>query len=86
MKILCPDHAIRVLRYITCKNGHRATRRNADGLMGAPHTHYRQSVFSHCLLHRRNEKQILGCKDIRLTILRVVSTKLSEEWTLRTSP
>mgnify|MGYP001158961085 FL=1 len=79
-KILCPDHVVGVLRYITCKDGQRATRRDADGLMGAPHTHYRRSVLSNSLLHRRNDKQILGCKDIRLTILRGVSTKLSEEW------
>ena len=78
-KILCPDHAVGVLRYITCRDGQRATRRNADGLMGAPHTHYKRSVFGRNLLHRRNRKQILGCKDVRRTILRQVSIKLSEE-------
>ena len=79
-KILCPDHAVGVLRYITCRDGQRATRRNADGLMGAPHTHYKRSVFGRNLLHRRNRKQILGCKDVRRTILRGVSIKLTEEW------
>jgi hypothetical protein len=79
-KILCPDHVVGVLRYITCRDGQRATRRNADGLMGAPHTHYKRSVFGRNLLHRRNRKQILGCKDVRRTILRGVSIKLSEEW------
>ena len=28
-------------------------------------------------------KKILGCKDIKLTILRGVSTKLTEEWKTR---
>ena len=32
-KILCPDHAVGVLRYLTCTDGQRATRRNADGLI-----------------------------------------------------
>ena len=77
-KILCPDHVVGVLRYITCRDGQRATRRNADGLMGVPHTHYKRSVFGRNLLHRRNRKQILGCKDVRRTILRGVSIKLSE--------
>ena len=82
-KILCPDHALGVLRYICCIDGQRVTRRDGDGLMGAPHTHYRRSVFNQSLLHRRNEKQIVGCKDIRLRILRGVSTKLSKEWKIK---
>ena len=79
-KILCPDHAVGVLRYITCRDGQRATRRNADGLMGAPHTHYRQSAFEQRLLHKRNAKQILGCKDIRLAILKGIKNHLTEDW------
>ena len=79
-KILCPDHAVGVLRYITCRDGQRATRRNADGLMGAPHTHYRRSVFEQRLLHKRNAKQILGCKDIRLAILKGIKNHLTEDW------
>ena len=79
-KILCPDHAIGVLRYICCRDGQRTTRRDADGLMGAPHTHYRRSVFEQTLLHKQNEKQILGCKAIRLRILRGVKKHLSDQW------
>ena len=58
----------------------QATRRNADGLMGAPHTHYRRSVFKQLLLHKRNTKQILGCKDIRLAILAGIKNHLTEDW------
>ena len=79
-KIICPDHAVGVLRYITCRDGQRATRRDGDGLMGSPHTHYRHSVFGCHLLHRRNEKQILGCKDIRVAIMTQISKHLSKEW------
>ena len=79
-KILCPDHAVGVLRYITCRDGQRATRRDGDGLMGSPHTHYRRSVFGRHLLHRRSAKQLLGCKDIRVGIMTQVSKHLSKEW------
>ena len=79
-KILCPDHAVGVLRYITCRDGQRATRRDGDGLMGSPHTHYRRSVFGRHLLHRRNVKQILGCKDIRVAIMTQIRKHLSKEW------
>ena len=79
-KILCPDHAVGVLRYISCRDGQRATRRNGDGLMGAPHTHYRRSIFERSLLHKRNAKQIVGCKSIRLCILSGVSKKLTVDW------
>ena len=79
-RILCPDHAVGVLRYITCRDGQRATRRDGDGLMGSPHTHYRRSVFGRHLLHRRNAKQILGCKDIRVAIMTQISKHLSKEW------
>ena len=79
-KFLCPDHRIGVLRYICCRDGQRATRRDGDGLMGAPHTHYRRSVFDAALLHKRNAKQILGCADIRLGILRRIKCQLTQDW------
>ena len=79
-KIICPDHMIGTLRYISCGDGQRATRRNADGLMGAPHTHYKRSIFDNCLLHKRNNKKILGCAGIRLAILRGVRNKLTAKW------
>ena len=48
--------------------------------MGAPHTHYRISVFKQWLLHKRNARQILGCKDIRLAILKGIKDHLTEDW------
>ena len=79
-KILCPDHALGVLRYICCRDGQRVTRRDGDGLMGAPHTHYRRSVFQQSLLHKRNTKPILGCRAKRLSILRGIKNHLTEDW------
>ena len=79
-RILCPDHAVGVLRYITCQDGQRTTRRNGDGLQGAPHTHYRRSVHGSWLLHKRSEKKKLGCADVRLGILRNLRKNLDEEW------
>ena len=79
-RILCPDHAVGVLRYITCQDGQRTTRRNGDGLQGAPHTHYRRSVHGSWLLHKRSEKKKLGCADVRLGILRNLQQNLDEEW------
>ena len=81
-KIICPDHMVGTLRYITCRDGQRVTKRDADGLMGAPHTHYSRSVFESYLLHKRNGKQLLGCGDIRLGILQSVKRQLKEEWVM----
>ena len=79
-RILCPDHAVGVLRYITCRDGQRATRRNDDGLHGAPHTHYRRSVHGKWLLHNRSRKKQLGCADIRFGILGYLKQNLDEKW------
>ena len=79
-RILCPDHAVGVLRYITCRDGQRASRRNGDGLQGAPHTHYRRSVHGRWLLHKRSEKILLGCAGVRLEILCNLRKNLDEEW------
>ena len=32
-QIICPDHAIEVLRYVTCRDGERATRRDAEEIL-----------------------------------------------------
>ena len=55
-KIYCLDHVVGVLRYICCKDGSKLTRRDADGLMGSPHTHYQRMVFDQEWLHSRGKK------------------------------
>ena len=60
--ILCPDHAVGVLRYICCEDGQSKNKRSdGDGLRCRPHTHYCRSVYELRLLHSRNRKQIGGC-------------------------
>ena len=71
-RILCPDHAVVVQRYITCQDGQRKTK--------PQHTHYRRSVHGSWLLHKRSEKKKLGCADVRLEILRNLQQNLDEEW------
>ena len=78
-RVLCPDQAIGILRYITCKDGQRYTRRGADGLMGAPHTHYDRSVFEEKLLHARGHL----CGKTRDEIFDGVTEHLSPDWMLK---
>ena len=68
-KIICLDHAVGVLRYMACKDGQRVGRRDGDGLVTHPHTHYsRQPIdSSHC--HARG-KECAGVRD-------EISTKIS---------
>ena len=79
--ILCPDHAVGVLRYICCEDGQtKNKRRDADGLTCKPHTHYSRSVYETHLLHSRNAKQIGGCRYIRTEITENLWKHLSDEW------
>ena len=78
--IRCPDHAVGVLRYITCADGQRGTRRDADGLISMPHTHYCRSVNDLTLLHSRNKKKVGGCSSIRRDIQENLWTNLSDKW------
>ena len=55
-KIHCLDHVVGVLRYICCKDGQKMTRRDGDGLMGKPHTHYSRSVFDEEWLRSRGKQ------------------------------
>lgn len=69
-KIICLDHAVGVLRYMACKDGQRVGRRDGDGLVTHPHTHYsrRPIEVDHC--HGRSKR----CVEVRDEI----STKISE--------
>ena len=80
-KILCPDHAVGVLRYICCSDGQRKNRRrDVNGFVSRAHKHYSRNVFEKYLLHKRSAKINGGCKDIRCTILEKIWEELSEEW------
>ena len=60
-KILCLDHAVGVLRYIACKDGQRVGRRDGDGLVTHPHTHYARQPIEQCHRHERGQR----CAKIR---------------------
>ena len=60
-KIICLDHAVGVLRYIACKDGQKVGRRDGDGLVTHPHTHYARQPISDHHRHVRSKK----CADVR---------------------
>ena len=79
-RILCPDHAVGVLRYISCRDGQRASRKDVDGLPWQPHTHYCRSVYDSYMLHSRNQKKDQGCNHWRREITYKIWLTLSDEW------
>ena len=60
-KIKCLDHAIGVLRYMACKDGQRVGRRDGDGLVTHPHTHYSRQPIEEVHRHQRGKQ----CVEIR---------------------
>merc|ERR1712030_125226 len=78
-KILCVDHAVGVLRYITCKDGQiKNKRQDADRLVSQAHTHYCRRVYVPALLHSRNAKKEGGCGYMRREIQEMIWEKLSD--------
>lgn len=55
-KIKCLDHAVGVLRYMACKDGQRVGRRDRDGLVTHPHTHYARQPIDD------NHRHTRGCR------------------------
>ncbi|CAH1102279.1 unnamed protein product [Psylliodes chrysocephalus] len=55
-KIICLDHAVGVLKYITCADGQKPLRRDGDGLRGTPHSYYDRRVFKQNWLHSRGKQ------------------------------
>ena len=78
--IICPDHAVGVLRYICCKDGQRQKRRDDDGLSCKAHTHYCRSVYDSKMLHSRNRKKDKGCSYWRSEITYKIWSELSDQW------
>ena len=54
-KVICLDHAVGVLRYMACKDGQRVGRRDGDGLLTHPHTHYARQPIDPCHRHERSK-------------------------------
>ena len=81
-KIICLDHAVGVLRYIACKDGQRVGRRDRDGLVTHPHTHYaRQPIEER---HRHDCGKL--CASIRDDISQNVAAHINlvdkKNWTV----
>ena len=55
-KIICLDHAVSVLRYVGCKDGQRVGRRDGDGLVTHPHTHYSRQPINEQHRHERGKR------------------------------
>ena len=72
-RIIGLDHAVGVLRYISCNDGKPNGRRDGDGLLTHPHTHYaRQPIdMMHC--HKRGK----DCCDIRNEISSNIATHVN---------
>ena len=68
-KIKCLDHAVGVLRYIACKDGQRAGRRDRDGLQTHPHTHYSRQPIDETHRHPRGKH----CGEVRENISRGIA-------------
>ena len=60
-KILCLDHVVGVLRYITCGDGQKTGRRDDDGLVSHPHTHYARQPIDQRHIHARGKR----CAQVR---------------------
>ena len=80
-KVLCADHAVGVLRYITCKDGQtKNKKRDINGLVTQAHTHYCRKVYVPAMLHKRNARKEGGCSSIRREIQERIWEKLSDTW------
>ena len=81
-KIKCLDHVVGVLRYVACKDGQRVSRRDGDGLVTHPHTHYARQPIDENHRHERSRK----CLKIRDEISEKMATFLDlsckTKWTV----
>ena len=55
------DHAVGVLRYLACKDGQKVGRRDGDGLVAHPHTHYSRQLIEEKHRHHRGKQ----CPEVR---------------------
>ena len=80
-KIHCLDHVVGVLRYLACDQGQTKTRRDEDGLVSLPHTHYARQPISDYHRHSRGK----ACEEVRSGISRLLSKHIDlskkENWT-----
>ena len=79
-KIICLDHAVGVLRYLTCGDGQRVGRRDGDGLVSHPHTHYARQAIDHRHLHARGKRCVEVRNDISDGIASFIDLNNKPNW------
>lgn len=72
-KILCLDHAVGVLRYMACEDGKQNGRRDGDGLLTHPHTHYSRQPIDGYHRHKRGKQ----CPEVRNEISENIASHLN---------
>ena len=74
-KIICLDHAVGVLRYLACADGKtkKSGRRDDDGLLSHPHTHYSRQPIDENHRHKRGKQ----CPDVRNEISENIASHLN---------
>ena len=79
-KIKCLDHAVGVLRYLACKDGQRAGRRDRDGLQTHPHTHFSRQPIDETHRHARGSHCGEVCEDISHGIAEYTNWQEKSNW------
>lgn len=79
-KIKCLDHAVGVLRYLTCQDGQKVGRRDGDGLVTHPHTHYSRQPIEENHRHRRGKRCPQVRDEISEGIARYMNLGSKENW------
>jgi hypothetical protein len=80
-KVICLDHAVGVLRYLGCKDGQRVGRRDGDGLVTHPHTHYSRQPIDASHRHERGKECVKVRDDISSKISHFLDLTTKSNWT-----
>ena len=79
-KVTCLDHAVGVLRYLACKDGQRVGRRDGDGLVTHPHTHYSRQPIDGCHRHARGKECVEVRDEISSKISKFIDLTAKSNW------
>ena len=82
-KVNCLDHVVGVLRYIACKDGQRVGRRDADGLVTHPHTHYARQPIDELHRHGRGKECCRVRDEISAGIASFVDLSSKPNWSVQ---
>ena len=80
-KVICLDHAVGVMRYMACKDGQRVGRRDGDGLVTHPHTHYARQPIDPLHRHPRGKECPQVRDDISTKVSLFIDLTTKSNWT-----